>query len=179
MRRRATRKRCGSVVALVIIAFLAILIGVVLLANRELCRKARRFGDRRVLRRRPYGREAFRIAYNQHTGVDGDVKLTEDEEEEEKRALNASLGEERAYDADASGDEEDGLLPDSSSKRTPTEEFFSTRSFTEHAIRVEPARPGGDDSRVLVIKSTVLNPPHHHPYLTPPTSLSEVFPYLH
>lgn len=155
------------VVALVIIAFLAILIGVVLLANRELCRKGRRVSDRRAFRRRVYAREGLLTSYNQvglnaisavpRLSATQDIELGE---EEEKKALNLSMADDRAYDADASGDEEEVFVDNSSrlsvdGRRTGGDEFFSVHSSLQRLcpqnladVGFEGHRPSGDDSHV-------------------------------
>ncbi|VUZ46606.1 unnamed protein product [Hymenolepis diminuta] len=129
------------VIVLVIVAFLAILIGVVLLANRELCR--RKSGSRRSRRRPDFSerRDTYLIAYHQ-PGLNGVTlrRSTLDEEglvlgkefqNEELKALNIEEEEEvedGAYDADASGDEDEIPVRISSS---PKEDFYSLNGSIE------------------------------------------------
>lgn len=106
------------IIILVIVAFLAILIGVVLLANRELCRRKR--GSRRSRRRLDFNerRGTYLISYRQPglNGVtlrrsaldeEGLVGLGNGFRNEELKALNVEEPEEAAYDADASEDEDE------------------------------------------------------------------------
>lgn len=109
------------VIVLVIVAFLAILIGVVFLANRELCHRksrSRRFRRRMELIEEKYRRsETCLIGCHQPdlTGVamrcstldeDG-LRLQDGFGSEELKALNVEEVKDSAYDADASGDEDD------------------------------------------------------------------------
>lgn len=98
------------VVALVLVAFLAILFGVVLLANREICRRGGRRGDRRGRRWRGGGltRGSYLITYHQaalNASMSRTRRSSGTEELEEEKALNADM-EDGAYDADASANEE-------------------------------------------------------------------------
>nr|CDS27780.1 acid sphingomyelinase phosphodiesterase 3b [Hymenolepis microstoma] len=128
------------VIVLVIVAFVAILIGVVLLANRELCR--RKNGSRGSRRRLDINerRSTYLIAYRQ-PALNGVTlrRSTVDEEglvlgngfqNDELKALNVEEeAEDGAYDADASGDEDEIPLKISSS---PKEDFYSLNTSIEN-----------------------------------------------
>ncbi|VDM35426.1 unnamed protein product [Hydatigera taeniaeformis] len=156
------------VVALVIVAFLAILFGVVLLANREICRRSGRRGDRRGRRRRERGgghtRGGYLITYHHaapNVGISGARRSAGEVDLEEEKALNADV-EDGAYDADASGDEEedvrlmDDLVKLSTSGRSGEgggETYFSVYSSLERLcqnqhdqfdVGMEGDRPGAN-----------------------------------
>ncbi|KAM3177271.1 hypothetical protein ACTXT7_004883 [Hymenolepis weldensis] len=127
------------VIVLVIVAFLAILIGVVLLANRELCR--RKSGSRRSRRRPDFSerRDTYLIAYRQpglnsvtlrrSTLDEEGLVLGKEFQNEELKALNIEEVEDGAYDADASGDDDEIPVRISSS---PKEDFYSLNGSIEH-----------------------------------------------
>lgn len=161
------------VVALVIVAFLALLFGVVLLANREMCRRGGRRGDRRARRRRERGGghgRGYLITYHQtalNASISGARRSADGAELEEEKALNADV-EDGAYDADASGDEEeevrkvDDLVKLSASGRSGEgggggETYFSVHSSLERLcqnqsdhfdVGVEGDRPGAGSGRI-------------------------------
>ncbi|KAL5962171.1 Acid sphingomyelinase-like phosphodiesterase 3b [Taenia solium] len=154
------------VVALVIVAFLAILFGVVLLANREMCRRGGRRGDRRGRRRRERG-GGYLITYHQtalNASISGARRSAGEVELEEEKALNADI-EDGAYDADASGEEEEVRKVNDVAKLSTSgrsgegggETYFSVHSSLERLcpsqpdhldVSVEGDRPGAGSGRI-------------------------------
>ncbi|VDN97462.1 unnamed protein product [Rodentolepis nana] len=152
------------IIVLVIVAFLAILIGVVLLANRELCR--RKNGSRGSRRRLNLNerRSTYLIAYRQ-PGLNGVTlrRSTLDEEglvlgngfqNDELKALNVEEeAEDGAYDADASGDEDE--IP----VRIPTipkGDFYSLNGSIGSRRFMQSVKP------IPLYSSQQVSPPRNH-----------------